>query len=198
MLDVIPWQDFVPWAWRKAGDTVCRWGWPGWQTQSWAGDCSAHCHTQRMICVSKYLRRKGKTLQIYWLELACILFIPTFHPPAASWPGAIIHLTLKNASGAENSDNNLWSPHYKHLWPSSDVTLVTESPYWAHSSHRMIMFQDCGLGSGLSTLARWLWPLLATGGQLRGRPGQPDNRENQQWELSRRNLLVVVFNSYDV
>ena len=50
--------------------------------------------------------------------------------------------------------------------------------HWPHTnSHRMIMFWDCGLGSGLSTLTRWLWPLLASGGQLRGRPGQPDNRQ---------------------
>ena len=51
-----------------------------------------------MISVSKFLRKVAVTSRniadIDYL-LACILFIPTFHPPAESWPGTLIHLDLK-------------------------------------------------------------------------------------------------------
>ena len=51
-------------------------------------------------------------------------------------------------------DNNLRSPHYKHLWPASDVTLVTESPsaFWQLTS---LLSQDDNV-PGLWT---WLWTL---------------------------------------
>ena len=158
-----------------------------------------------MISVSKFLRKVAVTSRniadIDYL-LACILFIPTFHPPAESWPGTLIHLDLKYMRSADlrhwGRGENICAGHTMRL---SDT--LSESLWFWYSFQ--LLWYCCWTDTGLWTEAgRWLWrqwQCVANESWDQDSWEWParhcldcqlDNRVPRNGNSPRNNLLVVV------
>ena len=156
-----------------------------------------------MISVSKFLRKVAVTSRniadIDYL-LACILFIPTFHPPAESWPGTLIHLDLKYMRSSDlrhwGRCENICAGHTMRL---SDT--LSESLWCSFQ----LLWYCCWTDTGLWTEAgRWLWrqwQCVANESWDQDSWEWParhcldcqlDNRVPRNGNSPRNNLLVVV------